>query len=93
MPRVFEYSAEDVASGENSFDRVWEEEWERVSGQGLLRYAQPKTNPKTRLVSEPFKFAFQFLFDRGTKRRNRVQFDSVNEQGSKSLVCIVLIDQ
>jgi len=93
MPRVFEYSSEDVASGKNSFDRVWEEEWERVAGQGLLRYAQPRVNAKTKLVSEPFKFAFQFLLDRGTKRRNRVQFDSVNEPFSATRFHFGKIDE
>ena len=51
----------------------------RIEKSGLLRYDQPRVNPNCRYVETPFKFAFQYLFDRGSKRRSRVQFDSINE--------------
>ena len=68
--KKFSYTPEDVGTGENTFDEIWEREWKRVADAGLLRYNQPKTNTNVKMVDQPFKFAFQYLFDRGVKRRS-----------------------
>lgn len=81
--KTFRYGSEDVGSGENTFDQIWESEWSRVEKEGLLRYSQPRTNPNLKMTTHPFRFAFQYLHDRGVKRRSRVQFDSVNEPFSQ----------
>lgn len=79
VPVLFEFNDVDLGGSERNIDSIWTDEWQRVSNSGLLRYNQPKENQNTKIVNEPYKFVFQYLHDRGTKRRARVQFDTVNE--------------
>ena len=65
---IFEYTNKDLSSAK--IDELWEQEWKRVESAGLLRYDQPRENPNVRFVAseEGFKFAFQYLLNRGSKR-------------------------
>ena len=52
----------------------------RAENEGCLRYVQPRTNLCSKYKNEKeFKFVFQFLKNRGTLRRGRVQFSSISE--------------
>ena len=66
--QTFEYTNKDLSSAK--IDHLWEQEWKRVESAGLLRYDQPRENPNVRFVAseEGFKFAFQYLLNRGSKR-------------------------
>ena len=58
----------------DTFDETVEETWSSISSQGLLRYDQPRTNEHAKYVTRGhFKFVFQFLKNRASLRRGRVQ--------------------
>ena len=45
-----------------------------IEKESVLRYEQPKTNPHSTYIDRgEFKFVFQFLQNRGSLRRARVQ--------------------
>ena len=56
------------------FDQAVSESWSAIAGQNLLRYDQPKKNEHAKYVERgPFKFVFQYLKNRASLRRGRVQ--------------------
>ena len=67
---LFEYTNKDLSNSAANIDQLWEQEWKRVESAGLLRYDQPRENPNVKFATseEGFKFAFQYLLNRGSKR-------------------------
>ena len=56
------------------FDQAVSESWSAIAGQNLLRYEQPRKNEHAKYVERgPFKFVFQYLKNRASLRRGRVQ--------------------
>jgi len=65
---------------DRNIDEIVEQTWSSIEKESVLRYEQPKTNPHATYIDKgEFKFVFQFLQNRGSLRRARVQFDSINE--------------
>merc|ERR1711935_575503 len=60
-----------------TFDATVKATWSRIASAGLMRYEQQKRNEHATYIDGTF--VFQYLANRASLRRSRVQFDSIDE--------------